>query len=87
MTKTVQVNHEFFDDCLAGKNFVFVEGGFYQCGDHLVLQEYLPNIGSVTGRVKYAVVTYVLSDYYTLTQGYIVLGIRKPNIIEKVRYF
>jgi ParB family chromosome partitioning protein len=76
----------FFNDLLNVKMFELrKDDRNYQVGDVLEISEYVPNV-YLTGRVKYAIVTYKLSCFAGLEQGYCILGLRKMSLLERLIY-
>lgn len=76
----------FFNDLLNVKMFELrKDDRNYQVGDVLEISEYIPNF-CFTGRVKYAIVTYKLSGFTGLEQGYCILGLRKMSLLERLIY-
>lgn len=76
----------FFNDLLNSKMFELMKDDRnYRVGDVLEISEYVPD-RHLTGKVKYAIVTYKLNDFAGLENGYCILGIRKMTLLERLVY-
>ena len=78
-TKQVRMASSYYDDILAGNmTFWFCKDDHYHIGDNLDLMEFKE--GRHTGRTIQTEVTYILTDYTGLEDGYCVLAIKVVGI-------
>jgi hypothetical protein len=59
----------------------------YAVGDVLLLQEFEPpcrtlSLGSYTGRVAHAVITYKAEGVFGIPEGYCILGFKRVQLVE-----